>query len=176
MKIKGFAAICALALASPAMASTCTSTSAWGDLGTPAAQVFGNSFGSAGAFSDCYTFSLDASAVGFGATIEADPLLNKLNIDVSSVSLFAGSTLISSDSTPGIFDGGFRFGGLGVGDYTLAVNGQVSRSAGFNDKAVKYVGSFTALAAPVPEPESYAMMLAGFLGVGFGVLRRKKQA
>jgi hypothetical protein len=176
MKIKGFAAICALALAAPAMAATCTSTSAWGDMGPPAAQLFGHTFGSAGAFSDCYTFSLDASAAGFGGTIETDPLLNKLDIDISSVSLFYGSALVASDSTPGLFEGGFTFGGLSAGSYTLAVNGLVSQHAGFTNTGVSYAGGIVTLAAPVPEPEAYAMMLAGFFGVGFGVLRRKKQA
>jgi PEP-CTERM motif len=176
MKIKGFAAICVLALAAPAMAATCTSTSAWGDMGPPAAQLFGNSFGSAGAFSDCYTFTLDDAAVGFGGTIETDAAWNKLDIDISSVSLFSGSNLIASDSTPGVFEGGFTFGGLNAGSYTLAVNGLVSRDFGFTSKGVSYQGGIVTLAAPVPEPEAYAMMLAGFFGVGFGVLRRKKQA
>jgi len=176
MKFKGFAAICALALAAPAMAATCTSTSNWGDMGPPAAQLFGHSFGSAGAFSDCYTFTLDASAMGFGGTIESDTPFNKLDIDVSSVSLFSGSNLIGSDSTPGVFEGGFNFGGLTAGSYTLAVNGLVSRDFGFNNAGVSYKGGILTLAAPVPEPEAYAMMLAGFFGVGFGVLRRKKVA
>lgn len=176
MKIKGFAAICVLALAAPAMAATCTSTSAWGDMGPPAAKLFDHSFGSAGAFSDCYTFTLNDSAVGFGGTIETDPWLNKLNIDISSVSLFSGASLIASDSTPGVFGGGFTFGGLNAGSYTLAVNGLVTNAFGFTNTNVRYDGAIVTLAAPVPEPEAYALMLAGFFGVGFGVLRRKKQA
>lgn len=172
MKIKGFAAICALALAGPAMAASCTSTSNWGDMGPPAAQLFGNSFGSAGAFSDCYTFTLDGSAVAFGGTVEIDPIFNKLDIDVSSVSLFYGSNLVGADSTPGLFS----FGNLSAGSYTLAVAGLVSTDRGFVNTKVGYAGGIVTLAAPVPEPESYAMMLAGFFGVGFSVLRRKKQA
>jgi PEP-CTERM motif len=172
MKIKGFAAICALALAAPAMAATCTSTSAWGDMGPPAAQLFGHSFGSAGAFNDCYTFTLDGSATAFGGTVEIDPIFDKLDIDVSSVSLFSGSNLIGADATPGLFS----FGGLSAGNYTLAVAGLVSNAPGFINTRVGYSGGLVTLAAPVPEPESYAMMLAGFFGVGFSVLRRKKQA
>ena len=92
------------------------------------------------------------------------------------MSLFSGASLIASDSTPGVFDGGFTFGGLNAGSYTLAVNGLVTNDFGFTNTNVRYDGAIVTLAAPVPEPEAYALMLAGFFGVGFGVLRRKKQA
>jgi hypothetical protein len=33
--------------------------------------------------------------------------------------------------------------------------------------------TFTAVAAPVPEPETYALMLAGIAAVGFVAMRRR---
>ena len=59
-----------------------------------------------------------------------------------------------------------------TGSYTLAFSGTVKSVPGL----AAYAGGFATVAAPVPEPEAYAMMLAGFFGVGFGVLRRKKAA
>ena len=171
MKLKQMAAACALVLAGPAMAA-CTSDANWGNLGVPDSHSFGNWFTQTGSFNDCYSFSLGTGASTAGWVWEFD-LSNKLDIDVSSVSLFLGSSLIGSESTPDVFN----FGSLGTGNYRLEVAGNVGtdtgRALGFG---VGYFGSVSTIAAAVPEPESYAMMLAGFLGVGFGVLRRKKQA
>ena len=89
---------------------------------------------------------------------------------MSSVFLFMGASLVGSDSSPEEFN----FGSLGAGDYRLQVAGNVYRDAGLINTKVGYVGGLTTVAAPVPEPETYAMLLAGFFGVGVGVLRRKK--
>jgi len=171
MNYKGLAAACALVLAGPAMAGACaTGTTNWGDMSAPGIVGFTNSFSGPGSFNDCYTFSLTSSASAFGGAIELDPLFNRLDIDVSSVFLFMGASLVGSDSSPEEFN----FGSLGAGDYRLQVAGNVYRDAGLINTKVGYVGGLTTVAAPVPEPETYAMLLAGFFGVGVGVLRRKK--
>jgi PEP-CTERM motif len=173
MKIKGFAAACALVLAGPAMAGACsTGTTNWGDLSGLGVGGLSNEFSSQGSFNDCYTFSLSAAAFTFGGMKEFDPLFNKLDIDVTSVFLFMGSNLIASDSSPKAFN----FGALGAGDYRLQVSGNVTTDPGFVKTKVGYSGALFTVAAPVPEPETYAMLLAGFFGVGVGVLRRKKAA
>jgi hypothetical protein len=164
MKMKAFAAACALVLAGPAMAS-CSKTTTWGDLGAGDVEGFFSTYASAGSFTDCYKFNLTEAATGFGGFIEIDPYSK---LDVSSVSLFLGSSLVSADTTPA----DFKFASLGIGSYTLAFSGTVKNVPG----TAAYVGGFATVAAPVPEPEAYAMMLAGFFGVGVGVLRRKKAA
>jgi hypothetical protein len=169
MNFKQWAVACAVALAGPAIAGPCTSTKTWGDLGPPAFQPFGNSVG-IGSFNDCYTFNLSASATAFGGVYAFDLPGNTLDINISAVSLFAGANLLSSDSSPGYF----KFGDLGAGSYRLVVTGNVSSVPGFVQTKVGYIGTVTTVAAPVPEPEAYALMLAGFFGVGVGVLRRKK--
>ncbi len=172
MKLKQMAAACALVLAGPAMAATCSSSDNWGNLAVPGSHEISNWFTQTGSFNDCYSFSLGTSASAAGWVLEWD-VSNKLDIDVSSVSLFLGSSLIGSESTADTFN----FGGLGTGNYRLEVAGNVSADTGrLLGWGVGYFGSVSTIAAAVPEPESYAMMLAGFLGVGFGVLRRKKQA
>jgi hypothetical protein len=170
MKIKLIAAACVLALAGPAMAASCSSDSDWGDLSPPETQFFGNWFTSQVGFNDCYSFTLSSGASASGWTTEID-LSNRLDIDVSSVSLFRGASLVSSDSSADTF----MFGNLGAGSYRLEVAGNVLRDSGWsNGLGVGYVGQVRTVAAPVPEPETYAMLLAGFVGVGVGVMRRKK--
>lgn len=182
MKMKSFAAALAVLMAGPAMAAACTGTANWGSMGPPGSHDLGNSFSSAGNYLDCYTFSLSSAADSFGWIVEVDPLLNKLDIDVTSVKLFSGAVLggqtsgalIGSDYTVGAFS----FGSLSAGTYTLAVASSVNRDFGFYRDPVGYSGKIAtaaiSVASPAPEPATYAMMLAGLLGVGAVVRRRRE--
>jgi hypothetical protein len=169
MKIKGLAAIASLVLAAPAMAVTCNGSADFGDMGPPGVNVFCNIFSSAvGSFTDSYTFNLTARADSFGGTVSWDT--PQYDINVSSVSLYSGATLIGSDSTPDQFN----FGNLAAGSYRLDVTGAVTGQSGLLPASVGYVGGISTIAAAVPEPESVAMLLAGFFGVTSVALRRKK--
>lgn len=182
MNLKSIVAAVALVLSAPAMAATCTGGSSLGNLGPPGAAFFGESFARAGSYLDCYSFSLSSAADSFGGVIELDAWLNKLDIDVTGVSLFSGASsagqatggFVGADYTPGYFS----FGSLAAGVYTLAVEATVSRDPGLWSVPVGYVGllstSRATVASPAPEPETYAMMLIGLVGVGAMVRRRKQ--
>jgi hypothetical protein len=166
MKIKTVLASIALATAaSSSMATlTCTSTTSWDSLGPPDAAIFGNAFTSGGSYTDCYTFSLTSAANSFGGTME---LGNVFKIDVTSVSLFLGDSLIGVDSSA---DNIFTFANLaGGGLYTLAV----ASSVGKDPIYASYAGLITTIAAPVPEPGAVALMIAGLIGVGSIAWRRR---
>jgi len=170
-KIKTFAAAAVLAIAGPAFAD-CTSNSTL-SLGTPGIALFGNSFSEAGNYTDCYTFDLGKASDTGGFSLTLDPILNKLNIDLLSVSLSGGSLGAALvDTTPGTFS----FSSLAAGTYTLAVNALVTNSRGLWGGDVSYGGTIVSTAAsvsPIPEPQTYALMLAG-LGAIAWISRRRR--
>lgn len=182
MKLKTVVAATAMVLSAPSMAAVCSGGYGLGTLGPPGASWFGESFSSSGSYLDCYSFSLSSAADSFGGSVEIDFWGNKLDIDLTSISLFAGGVLggsttgglLASDSTPGLFS----FGALAAGTYTLAVASNVTREWGLWDAPVGYVGligtSSNSVASPAPEPETYAMMLAGLVGVIAAARRRRK--
>ena len=118
-----------------------------------------------GIFQDVFSFTLadpgslsgNAVAINFG----------KYNILGLTVKLQDSSfAVIGTDSNPA---DGFTFSGLSAGKYALNVLGYATgKSGGF------YSGGFIAETAPVPEPETYALLLAGLGMVGFMASRRKE--
>jgi hypothetical protein len=176
MKFKRFLASIALSMvgASAIAASpSCTSTTGWGSLGPPGFEAFGNSFTSANSYTDCYTFSVSSAATSFGGAIEINTLFNALDIDVTSVSLYAGDTLLGSDTSP-LF---FSFAGLtGGSSYTLAIASKVTNDPGLWTVPVGYAGLIATIAAPVPEPGALALMVAGLAGIGGALGWRRRKA
>lgn len=182
MRFKSALAAAALVMSTSGMAAVCTGGHGLGTMGPPGASWFGQAFSSSGSYLDCYSFSLTAAADSFGGAVELDPWLNRLDIDLTSISLFAGDSLggstsgslLASDDSPGLFS----FGALAAGTYTLAVSSRVSTDWGLWNQPVGYVGllatSRASVASPAPEPEAMALMLAGLAGVGIAARRRRK--
>jgi hypothetical protein len=89
-----------------------------------------------------------------GAGVGADPNAF-LKVSVGS----AGNTV--TDTIGETFEN-FSFSFVGTGHDTLAIAAQTNPSFWFVDDA-----SVTGAASTVPEPSTWAMMLAGFAGLGF---------
>ncbi|MGZ3181018.1 MAG: FxDxF family PEP-CTERM protein [Telluria sp.] len=118
---------------------------------------------SVGMFTDTITFSISAGDL----SSSANPLnvmlkgKNTSNIDGLSYTLWSGS------SNLGTFAGNNTTWtqSLAAGDYTIKVTGNANGSHGGTY-------GFDMQLAAVPEPETYAMLLAGLGLVGFAARRR----
>lgn len=123
-----------------------------------------------GSFEDTYLFEFTEPMALFNTTV-ANNQLPVLAIDQGMVTLYqeAGAADVSLGSFA--FDGTtgsttHAFGALGSGDYYYLVTG-----TGAGTRGGFYTISSTA--TPIPEPETYAQMLAGLSIVGFLTLRRR---
>ncbi len=123
-----------------------------------------------GAFDDFYLFSVTGDHAVFSTAVEND-LTNVLGIDNGMVTLFQdmgnSNTQLGSfaytDLTGNI---SHSFGTLGTGNYLYEVTGiGTGTQGGFY--------SITSTAAPVPEPQTYALFLGGLGAIGFMLRRRQ---
>jgi PEP-CTERM motif len=162
----------AAALPGQASAAGCTESFSLGSMGPPGVTWIGNDFYAATSFNDCYNFTLSNSADAFGLTLEWD-FSHANNIDLAWVALSGGSlagTVV--DNSPA----SFSFSNLLAGAYQLVVSGAVTGS--WSWAPVGYAGALVTtrdVAAPVPEPETYAMLALGLAVVGWSARRSKQQ-
>lgn len=153
---------------------------------TSGSGFFGDTFGvnSNGAmFSDRFTFSVNSTTgMGFDAIISSISRTADTGLDVTGLSLYRANatdatgagTLISSGKAlqSGNIDvWTLSTENLAVGNYYLQVNGNLVSDAGASFGGAVMMSP----TAPVPEPETYGMMLAGLGVLGF-LARRRKQA
>jgi hypothetical protein len=90
------------------------------------------------------------------------------NVETTQFSAFLGSTLVASFSAPTGYSGDF-YGFTGIAFDSIRID-----SGGLNN-ANYFLDNLQSIAVtPVPEPETYAMMLAG-LGLLGAITRRRKQ-
>lgn len=135
---------------------------------------FGNLFtgGNAGAtFTDQFNFT---TTVAGELTADLFSLSSaaRNGLDITGFSLFnaGGELLGGTQVSTGMTDiWTLSYSNLAAGSYFVKVDGSVMSNA-----AGKYYANVAL--APVPEPETYAMMLAGLGLVGFTARRRKLKA
>ena len=127
-------------------------------------QNIGNSFAANVAiFSDTFNFSITdpGSIQGLAIVFPGAPFFAINNF---TAELYSGVTLLGSiaGNVP------VTFNGLTAGAYSLNVFGNPAGQFGGG-----YGGFVASVTAPVPEPETYAMMLAGLGALGFLARRRR---
>jgi hypothetical protein len=68
----------------------------------------------------------------------------------------------------------FHFEGLGAGNYSLHVRGNIDQHLGLSRESAGYAGwiTFTGATTAVPEPSTLAITGLGLLGLAFAMRRR----
>jgi hypothetical protein len=157
---------------------------------TDGSGFFGDTFAmnnNGATFADHFTFSVTGTTTSnFDAIISSISRTADTGLDISGLSLYrvgggsgtggtAGDTLVSSGSSlqSGEVDvWTLSSDSLAAGDYYVLVSGNL-----VSDTSASFGGAvMLAPTAPVPEPETYGMMLAGLGVLGFLARRRKAAA
>ncbi len=151
----------------------------FGKMGPPATASITTNESDNHTISDYFTFSLNASADLSGAAPDVKFSFedswghhgwdDSFSIELTDVSLFSGKVgsgtkVGSTDSDPSKFS----FSNLVAGSYYLLITGKQKG----DDGVYKVSLNTSPSATTVPEPEAYAMMLAGLGLIGFAVSRR----
>ncbi|HZV67520.1 MAG TPA: FxDxF family PEP-CTERM protein [Telluria sp.] len=135
---------------------------------------FGDAFAmnnASNTFADHFTFAVTGTApTNLDAIVSSISRSADTGLDITGLSLFnAGGTLVSSGASlqSGTIDvWTLKSDSLAAGNYYVQVSGTMAGTTS---------GAFggAIMLAPVPEPETYGMMLAGLGLVGFLARRRK---
>jgi len=179
MKIsKSVLAIAAILAASASAHATVTNLGA-AVVGTPLS--FGG-LAAAGPFNDVFTFTLPVNG-GSGYSVTNFGLLpGQYNTVFSTLSLVsnpdgvlynADDQLLSTSTSPGGNSLALAWGAANAGNYYLVVGGVANGLQGGIYNGAISVTAAAPAAPPVPEPGTYAMLLAGLGAVAFMVRRRK---
>jgi hypothetical protein len=124
-----------------------------------------------GIFQDVYSFTLVGPGMLSGSAVAINSSVGATSYNILGLTVTlqdASFALVGSDNTPAT---GFTFNNLAAGTYALNVLGYANGSEGGS-----YAGDVLATTAPVPEPQAYALMLAGLAAVGFAASRRQPKA
>ncbi|WP_296509965.1 FxDxF family PEP-CTERM protein [Rhodoferax sp.] len=134
----------------------------------PLSTSYANTVDFAGSFEDTYTFTLPGSFSGVaGSYIGFDFAGTGL---ATSFSFGSGASSTPTVSLP--LNG--TLSGVDVASYSTTLPLTPGASYWFKLSGTGDLGSYTVTLAPVPEPETYALLLAG-LGL-MGVIARRRQS
>lgn len=172
-------AVCVALLSGACMSSAQATTTNLGSLGTGVPTPFSGTVTPAGAFNDIFTFTLPAnggsgySAINFPLNIPGVGSFNSVLSTLSLVSnpdgiLFnADDSVLVSTVSSGTNALSLTWGATSGGPMYLNLTGIANGTLGG-----LYNGAINVTAVPVPEPETWGMLLAG-LGLMLTVARRR---
>lgn len=102
----------------------------------------------------------ESNSLGSPVTFDADAVRQKGDFSVSEGNPWSGLLLVKTDATA------YELGSKAIGYAQAGQEGQAVVGG--------FIGGYVPTMAPVPEPETYALMLAGLAGVGLAARRRAR--
>lgn len=168
MKFKSIAFAAALAVAGSAYAVPINSVTTADGFASVTSPVTAAGFAfNLGAFTDSFTFNLDAlSSFSISLTNSFTPSTGYINFFAAVLTPPGSALSLSTSGNSQSLEG--NWSNLAAGNYVLTVTGTAVGAGG-----ATY--GLSAAAVPVPEPETYAMMLGGLGMIGFMIGRRRRE-
>jgi hypothetical protein len=124
-----------------------------------------------GNFTDDFSFEIAKGLDGQATVTAIAGLSSFFNVSFTDAFIYNAAdstkTRLASNSSTVPFVAGLATGTLHAGTYILELSGVTLPTGG------SYAGQLTLITTPVPEPETYAMFLAG-LGLMGAIARRRK--
>lgn len=130
-------------------------------------------------FSECFIGAVSGKKTTFSDWTIGDLTVNtlsnivgsfsQLGLKLTSVSLSDGEHVYSHIN----LSKGISFSNVSAGEYDVRISGQLTGPKMFDHHYGMFFGGFQV--TPVPEPETYALLLAGLLAIGY-VARRRSQS
>lgn len=158
------------------LAATCGAQAATYDFGVHDAVEVGANLVSPGAFADIYTFTLAATQV-VSSSVSAVNVGSALNIFASTYALYSsGADSLVGTSDDSIVGSPWAFNGSSgsiIHSLSLSAGSYYYVASGIANGAAGGVYTLTSTTVPVPEPETYALLLGGLGVVGFLARRRR---
>ncbi|WP_197047246.1 FxDxF family PEP-CTERM protein [Paucibacter sp. KBW04] len=168
MKLKTISAAAVLAVSSLAASATTIDLGLLDSSGPDTSSGLSAKFAVNASIADTWTFTLDkASLVSFGAQQSFSSLSSAIH-NFSGVLVGYGPLNLTSTGTQANLSWS---GSLLAGTYSVNITGL---SVAKNTQYTSTLSATPAPATPVPEPETYALLLAGLGVVGFMASRRKQ--
>ena len=167
MKLIGILAAASLSLTSAASFAD----NGGGPLDLTSGSTYFGRTPSGSSFIDTFSFTLAGSSFLTTGSIDSSAIGGQ-NIDFNSIMIMQGATTIATFANNGTdAQEHYTLGQtlLSAGSYSLVINGLQSADA------ASYAGNLAVVAAPVPEPGTYAMLLAGLGVIGFLGRRRHQE-
>ena len=185
MKIKSFTkkAVCVALLAGAAFGASATTVTPLGGAAVGVPLSFNGAVLPAGPFTDVFTFDLPVnggsgySVIAFDVPNPSVPGSFLFKTLLTTGALYTNPNGILYDADDGVVAAATNIGNslslawgpLSAGHYYLTVGGTATGTLGG-----LYNGAISVTAPPIPEPESYAMFLAGLGLMGVIVRRRMR--
>lgn len=142
-----------------------------GGSATEKSAAFGVTHLEKGAFSDTFNFSPSAGTYTVNASLVTLDMSPETDVTFSAAYLNGNLLTLSGQGT---FEYGYLLPTVITGPLALTVFGYVDfEDTGFTPASASYAGTLNI--SPVPEPASYALLLAGLGVVGAAGFRRRQE-
>ena len=148
------------------------------EITTPADALAISNVVGKGSFTDTYNFTLTSGStysLSFDLDTKSASRFSTFGYQLYSTGPLGTSTAVLASSATGNSKNNLSVNNIGFGSYSLVVKGTGTEDDSSYKMGPTSIMMTSKITTPVPEPETYAMLLAGLGLLGAAVRRKKSQ-